>query len=228
MARLTRLCIPGWPHLVVQRGHDRRKVFVDDVDRALYRSLLQEASAREGVRIHAYSLLDDEVRLLATPSSADGLSKLIQAIGRRYVIRFNRRHGRSGGLWEGRFRGTVVEPEQHLLSCMLFVETAEASLQLGQPDGAWSSAPHHLGVKADPLVTEPAQYWALGNTPFDREAAYRHLYQQALTESQRSHIAKALNAGWPLGGEHFMQALAASTHRRLAPKPRGRPRKGGD
>lgn len=225
MARLARLCIPGWPHLLVQRGHDRRAVFVDDVDRALFRALLQEAAVQQGVQIHAYALLDDEVRLLATPSTADGLSKLVQAIGRRYVIRFNRRHGRSGGLWEGRFRATVVEPEQHLLSCMLFVEEGARSAPLDQHQSLWSSAPHHLGAKVDPLVTEPARYWALGNTPFEREAAYRDLYQQALTENQANRIAEALNAGWPLGTEHFRQSLEASTTRRLKPLPRGRPRK---
>lgn len=215
MARLTRLCIPGWPHLLVQRGHDRRAVFVDDVDREFYRALLREAAVQHGVQVHAYALLDDEVRLLITPAAADSLSKLIQAIGRRYVARFNRRHGRSGGLWEGRFRATVLEPEQHLLPCMLFVEGA----------GTWSSAAHHLGAKVDPLVTEPAQYWALGNTPFEREAAYRQAYQQALTERQVQEIVGALNAAWPLGGPDFCRLLEGLTTRRLAPRPRGRPRK---
>lgn len=225
MARLPRLCIPGWPHLLVQRGHDRRPVFVDDVDRALFRDLLQEAATRLGIHIHAYALLDDEVRLLATPASADGLSKLVQAIGRRYVIRFNRRHARTGGLWEGRFRATVVEPEQHLLSSMLFVEGAVGGAPMGQPPPAWSSASHHLGANVDATITEPAQYWALGNTPFEREAGYRNLYQQALTEAQVAEIVAALNAGWPLGDSRFRQSLEHATTRRLAPLPRGRPRK---
>jgi putative transposase len=225
MARLARLCIPGWPHLLVQRGHDGRAVFVDDVDRALFRDLLQDAAVQQAVQVHAYALLDDEVRLLLTPTAADGLSKLVQAIGRRYVIRFNRRHGRTGGLWEGRFRATVVEPEQHLLSCMLFVEGAvEAALARRHQD-LFSSASHHLGAKVDPLVTEPAPYWELGNTPFEREAAYRKIYQQALTEHQIAEIKQALNAGWPLGREHFRQSLETSTTRRLAPLPRGRPRR---
>lgn len=222
MARLARLCIPGLPHLLVQRGHDHRAVFVDDIDRALFRELLHETAAQQGVQIHAYALLDDEVRMLVTPTAADGLSKLVQAIGRRYVARFNRRHGRGGSLWEGRFRATVLEAEQHLLSCMLFVE---GGAPLGQHDNPWSSSLHHLGAKVDPVVTEPAQYWALGNTPFEREARYRQLHQQVLTEQQVDEIMKALNAGWPLGGAAFRQALEASTTRRLMPLPRGRPRK---
>jgi putative transposase len=225
MARLARLCIPGWPHLLVQRGRDHRAVFVDDVDRALFRALLQEEAVQQGVQVHAYALLDDEVRLLLTPTAADGLSKLVQAIGRRYVIRINRRHGRTGGLWEGRFRATVVEPEQHLLPCMLFVEGAVEAALAGWHQGPLSSAPHHLGAKVDPLITEPAPYWGLGNTPFEREAAYRELYQQALTEHQVDEIKQALNSGWPLGRDAFRRSLEAATTRRLAPLPRGRPRR---
>ncbi len=225
MARLSRLCIPGWPHLLVQRGRDQQAVFVDDLDRELFRSILQEIAVQQGVPIHAYALLDGEVRLLVTPTAADGLSKLVQAIGRRYVSRFNRRHARSGGLWEGRFRATVVEPEQHLLSCMLFVEGGARSAPLERDQNPWSSALHHLGARLDVLVTEPAAYWALGNTPFEREAAYRALYQQALTENQLREIGAALSAGWPLGSEAFRQALVASTTRRLQPLPKGRPRK---
>lgn len=225
MARLTRLCIPGWPHLVVQRGHDRRAAFVDDEDRALFRDLLREMAAQERVQVHAYALLDGEVRLLVTPTSADGLSKLMQSIGRRYVARFNRRHGRRGALWEGRFRATVVEPERRLLECMLFVEGAANGAPEGQADHRWSSALHHLGARADPVVTEPAQYWALGNTPFEREAKYRQLQEQGLTERQALEITSALNAGWPLGNASFLQVIGAHTDRRLEPRPRGRPRK---
>lgn len=225
MARLARLCIPGWPHLLVQRGRDHQAVFVDDVDRTSFRELLRETAAQQGTQVHAYGLLDDEVRLLATPAEADGLSRLVQAIGRRYVARFNRRHGRSGGLWEGRFRATVIEPEQHLLACMLFVEGGAGDTSLGQHDNPWSSLLHHLGAQVDLVVTEPAQYWALGNTPFEREARYRQLHQQALTERQLAEIVKALNAGWPLGSASFRQSLETATTRRLMPLPRGRPRK---
>src|SRR5687768_14980155 len=114
MARLPRLCVPGWPHLVVQQGHNREPAFRDDTDRALFRRMLQEAAVQHAVQVHAYGLMDSEVRLLLTPAAAEGLSGMMQAIGRRYVASFNRRHGRSGALWDGRFRGTVVEPQQHL------------------------------------------------------------------------------------------------------------------
>lgn len=225
MARLPRLCVPGWPHLVVQQGHNREPAFRDDADRVLFRRLLQDSAPLHGVQVHAYGLRDDEVRLLVTPAAVEGLSGLMQAIGRRYVAQFNRRHGRSGALWDGRFRGTVIEPRQHLLCCMLFTE----GLTTGDADPAhapWSSAVHHLGLRTEAWITDPMQFWSLGNTPFDREAAYRLLAKQALTEAELARIASAVKTGWPLGDAEFVATLAQNTPRRLAPLARGRPRKG--
>lgn len=227
MARLTRLCVPGWPHLVLQSGHNRRPVFQDDLDRKLFLELLQSAALTHGAAIHAYTLLDNEVRLLATPAGDDSLSGMMQALGRRYGSSFNRRHGHSGSLWEGRFRATVVEPERHLLACMRYVEQARAvdgeGTGLGQH--VWSSAAHHLGERVDPLVSDHLLYWSLGNTPFEREAAYRDLLQQALTSTEATLISSALRKGWPFGSAGFLVELSGSTPRRLAPLPRGRPRK---
>lgn len=225
MARLPRLCVPGWPHLVIQRAHPREPAFRDDTDRQLYRRLLQESAAPNGVQVHAYALLDDEVRLLVTPAQAGSLGDLMQAIGRRYVSAFNRRHGRGGTLWEGRFRATVIEPQRHLMDGMRYVE----GLVHGDTDPAvlapWSSAAHHLGLRQEAWITEPMQFWSLGNTPFDREAAYRLLSKQALTESQSAAIRNAVLTGWPLGSAHFVSSLSETTERRLSPLARGRPRK---
>jgi putative transposase len=224
MARLARLCVPGWPHVLVQRGHNRQAVFVDDTDRQLFRNLLQEAALHSSVQIHAYGLLDDEVRLLATPASAQGLSVLMQAIGRRYVANFNRRHSRHGGLWEGRFRCTVVEPEQHLLACMQYVEFNAGDALADWSLSPWTSTAHHLGARMDRWITDPAQFWSLGNTPFEREAAYQKLVMQGLTDAQQLEISLAVNSGWPLGSEAFVSLLESATPRRLTPRSRGRPR----
>jgi putative transposase len=227
MARLTRLCVPGWPHLLMQSGHNHQAVFRDDVDRKLFLELMQSAASAHGVAIHAYSLLDDEVRLLATPAGADSLSRMMQAAGRRYGSSFNRRHGHTGSLWEGRFRATVIEPERHLLACMRYVDQMsmgdEVGTRLGQRP--WSSAAHHLGERVDPLVSDHLLYWSLGNTPFEREAAYRDLLQQALTSDELLSISNAVRKGWPLGSATFLEKLSGSTPRRLKPLPRGRPRK---
>lgn len=227
MARLTRLCVPGWPHLLLQSGHNHQAVFRDDADRKLFLELLQSAASTHGVAIHAYALLDNEVRLLATPAADNSLSRTMQSLGRRYGSSFNRRHSHVGGLWEGRFRATVIEPERHLLSCMRFIEQSasggEAGTGLGQQ--VWSSAAHHLGARRDPLITEHLMYWSLGNTPFEREAAYRSLLQQALTPNEQALITESARKGWPLGSPDFLVGLSSITSRRLAPLPRGRPRK---
>jgi len=223
MARLPRLCVPGWPHLLIQLGHGRQAVFRDDADRRLFLDLLREAAIAHGVAIHAYALRDSEVRLLGTPSRPDSLSRMMQAIGRRYGSSFNRRHAHVGSLWEGRFRATVIEPERHLLTCMRYVERSLA--EEGDLERTWSSAPHHIGARSDPCVSDHREYWLLGNTPFDREAAYRKLSQQALTPDELNLLSGAALKGWPLGSDAFLDKLAGSTARRLVPLPRGRPAK---
>jgi putative transposase len=222
MARLPRLCVPGWPHLLIQLGHGHQAVFRDDVDRRLFLDLLREAAITHGVAIHAYALRDGEVRLLGTPSKLDSLSRMMQAIGRRYGSNFNRRHAHIGSLWEGRFRATVIEPERHLLTCMRYVERP-LSEESGAELAPWSSAPHHLGERSDPCVSDHREYWLLGNTPFDREATYRELSQRALTSVELNLISDAALKGWPLGSPSFLDKLSGSTDRRLAPLPRGRP-----
>ncbi len=227
MARLARLAAAGQVHQVIQRGNNGQAVFIDRSDRESYLQLLREAAAANQVAIHAYALTDNEALLLATPGDASGLSRMMQALGRRYVTRFNRRHGRSGTLWEGRFRATVIEAERHLHACICFVELApvRAGLAREAQDHPWSSARHHLGLASDPLVTDHAFYWAIGNTPFEREAAHRQLLEGGLNSAQARDIGDAMMKGWALGSDRFKAALAARTHRRVGPEPRGRPRK---
>lgn len=228
MARLPRLCVPGQPHLLFQLGRGRQPVFMDDDDRRFFLDLLQQAAATHLVAIHAYALLNHEVRLLVTPAAANSLSRLMQTIGRRYGSRFNRRHGHTGSLWEGRFRATVIEPGERVLDCMRYVEQASLTpfADSARMEGsAWSSAAHHIGESTDPRVTDHREYWSLGNTPFDREAAYKRLSQHALTQDEMLQISDAVMKGWPLGSLEFLKELAAHTNRRLAPLRRGRPRK---
>lgn len=228
MARLPRLAASGHAHLLRQRGNNGQAVFVDADDRERYLVLLRDAALAHGVGIHAYALTDDSVTLLATPDSATGLSRMMQALGRGYVAAFNRRHGRSGTLWEGRFRSAVVEPETRLLEAMVFVETGatEAPTTAGDPlPPRWSSARHHLGLGNDPLVADHPHYWTIGNTPFEREAVHRRLLERGLAESARHAIATALQGGWALGSAGFAAGLAEHVGRRVLPRQRGRPRK---
>lgn len=227
MARLPRLSAGGLPHLVEQGGHNGQAIFLNGEDRAAYRSGLLQAAADCGVLIHAYCLDATRVLLLATPRDSDGLSRMIQRVGRRYTGEFNRRHGRSGTVWSGRFRATVLQPENCFLAAMCHVESNAALAGDGQAaeSDRISSVAHHLGLGADPLVTDHALFWALGNTPFERNAAYGLLVMQPLQPETRHRFDNAVRKGWALGSDVFLAGLAASTSRRVRPLTAGRPRK---
>jgi putative transposase len=227
MARLPRFALAGLPHLLEQRGHNGQTVFADAADRAAYRAALREVAADCGVSIHAYCLEATRVLMLATPREADGLSRMMQRVGRRYTGAFNRRHARSGTLWAGRFRTTVVDPEACLMAAMCHVEADAAQAgDAALPEAArLSSVAHHLGIGTDVLVSDPAQFWALGNTPFERHAAYRLLVMQPLTPSQRRRFDDAVAKGWAVGSESFLAQLEASGGRRVRPLLPGRPRR---
>ncbi len=218
MARLPRLTLAGHAHAVLQRGTGIRPVFADDTDRHTYLHALREALASERCAVHAFALLDHEVRLLATPETADGLGRLMQAVGRRYVSAYHRRHGGSGSLWAGRFRSAVVEPGPLLLEALLWVDGS--TLQPGH-----SSAGHRSGALRWPGLSDPPEYWQLGNTPFDREDRWRQLLEQGLPAARAAQLLAAVRGGWALGGEHFTHGLAAATHRPSRPRARGRPRR---
>lgn len=246
MARLARLAVGGWPHLVVQRVHEGQRMVRDETDCITLLSALRDAARAANVVIHAYSVAADRLLLLATPQDANGLSLMMQAFGRRYVALYNRRHGRSGSLWAERFRATVIEPARYLLPCMTYVELhSVGALQAGGAgapamsggagghaarvaDDRWSSGAHHLGRRSDPLVSDHSLYWALGNTPFEREAAYRALLDEGLTAAQEATISGALHKSWALGGAAFVAELEKDSERRLTPLQRGRPRKTAD
>ena len=224
MARLPRLVLPGQPHLVLQRGRDARAVFVDDADRLRYLDALRAALRDSGVALHGYVLMDNHVHLLATPSSAEGLGKAMQRLGRRYVSVFNARHGGSGSLWDGRFRAAPIDAELYLLACLRHLEMnpVRHGLVAAPEDYRWSSAAHHAGRRRDPLVSEHPVFWRLGNTPFEREATWRALNQLPLESDQLQALRDAATKGWALGGSAFLAAAARATDRRLAPLPRGR------
>jgi putative transposase len=229
VARLPRLVAPGLPHLIFHRGHNGQAVFVDDADRVAYLQGLAECAQEARVAVHGYGLLPGEVRLLATPADESGLAEMMQAVGRRYVRSFNLKHGRSSTPWEGRFRSTVIEPARYFMPALLVVE---AGLAAGTPFAsatqppAWTSAAHHLGLRSDPIVTEHAVFWGLGNTPFEREAGYRAWFERGLARGEVDAVVDAATKGWALGGSDFVEQLGSATGRRARPLPRGRPAKG--
>lgn len=227
MARLSRLAMPGEVHHLIQRGHSLQAIVRDDEDRRDFMDCLREAAALHRIKVHAYVLMDNHLHLLLTPPEAESLSRLMQSLGRRYISRFNRRHGRSGSLWEGRFRAAPLEAGSWLMPCMRDIELnpVRAGLVERPQDYPWSSAAHHLGAVRDPLVQDHMAFWAMGNTPFERDANYQRYLEQGNTPAERQSLISSALKGWPLGSTAYVQALAKQTDRPLAPRPRGRPKK---
>ncbi len=227
MARLPRLTVPGYPHHLIQRGNNRQAIFIDAVDCARYLAELGELAPLHGLAVHAYVLMPNHVHLVVTPAERDTLARLMQALGRRYVRHFNDRHRRTGTLWEGRYRSTVVESDRYLLACMRYVEMnpVRASLVSEPAQYRWSSHGHHAGSRVDPLIREHAVYWALGNTPFERQIAYRRLFEQGAGPGEVDAIRYATHHGWALGKESFASSVSQAEGRRAAPARVGRPRK---
>lgn len=225
MARLPRLSIAGYAHQVLQRGNNRQWVFVDDADRAALLALLDDLARSHAVALHAFLLMPEHFHLLATPSTDDGLPRFMQALGRSYVRYFNQRHGRSGTLWEGRYRSTVIEAETYLLPCMVAMDLqpVRAGLVAQARDYAWSSHQHYAGLGVQRLLTPPPQYWALGNTPFAREQAYVLQVQEGVSAATLRALADAVNSGWALGSAEFLAGLQKLTTRRLVRAEPGRP-----
>jgi|CXWL01.1.fsa_nt_gi putative transposase len=217
MARLARLVIPDHAHYVIQCGHSGQRVFLDAQDRVRFCAALHEVAAAEQVLVHAYALLDTEVQLLATPGQAASLGRLMQGLGRRYVAAYHRRHGGTGTLWNGRYRCAVVEPGAPRLDALLLVDSLSAQAGL-------TSAGHRARGAHDPRLVNPPEYWQLGNTPFEREAAYRELLVAGLSPAQATALRRAALGGWAAGSQAFVAKVADTAARPAQPRPRGRPR----
>lgn len=225
MARLPRLTLPGYPHHVIQRGNNRQAIFATLADYRLLLNLLEENAKKFDVAVHAYVLMSNHFHLLATPQTADGLPKMMQAVGRSYVRYFNDTQMRSGTLWEGRYKSTLIQSDRYLLSCMAYIDLnpVRAGLVAESQDYPWSSHLHYLGVRTDRLITPHALYWELGNTPFAREAAYAELVQNGINPVLQAALTAATLQGWALGETDFVTDLQKRTARRVAKAGAGRP-----
>ncbi len=225
MARLPRLTLPGYPHHVIQRGNNRQAIFAKPADYQRLLDLLDDNARQFEVAIHAYVLMSNHFHLLVTPQSSDGLPQMMQAVGRRYVRYFNDSQQRSGTLWEGRYRSTLIQTDRYLLACMAYIDLnpVRAGLVAQAADYPWTSHGHYIGRNLDKLVTPHPLVWELGNTPFAREAAYAELVQAGINPVHQSALTQATLSGWALGEPDFVADLQKRTQRRVAKGQAGRP-----
>jgi len=205
MPRQPRFCPAGYPVHVIQRGVNRAVCFTSNKDMAAYAASLNEGAVRYGVAIHAWVFMTNHVHLLVTPTSDDGVSRLMRHIGRHYVQSFNFKYARTGPLFDGRFRSTLVQDTRYLLHCIRYIELnpVRAGMTKEPGDYFWSSYQSHAFAKRIQLWTPHAEYLALGKTELDRGEHYRALVSQALSAEVVQKIRHCVNTGLVLGTEHF-------------------------
>jgi putative transposase len=169
--------------------------------------------------------MSNHFHLLATPQTLDGLPQMMQAVGRRYVRHFNDSQKRSGTLWEGRYKSTLIQTDRYLLACMAYIDLnpVRASLVAQARDYPWSSYAHYAGLRSDKLITPHPLIWELGNTPFAREAAYAELVRTGINSAQQAALTDATLTGWALGEPDFLADLQKRTQRRASKSMAGRP-----
>ena len=211
-------------HHVLQRGAHGQAVCRDTEDFDAFLSALYSAAEANHVAVHGYVVLADHFHLLVTPTGAEGLTGLMQALGRSYVRYFNSKYERRGTLWEGRFKSAVLQP-RYLLPVLTYFDTH--ALRHGEgavpADYAWSTHAHYSGARVDKRIATHPAYWGLGNTPFAREAQYQAAVQEGLNSVQLGEITDAVIGGWALGDAAFVADLQKNSARRLTKKAPGRP-----
>ena len=227
MARLKRVGPVGIPQHIIQRGNNRQVCFAAEQDMAVYANLLHEYSKKFSVFIHAWVFMTNHVHLLATPHSPEGVSKMMQAQGRRYVRYFNREYHRSGTLWEGRFKSSLVQSETYLLHCQRYIELnpVRANMVVDPADYTWSSYQHNALGKNIELCAPHEEYLRLGSTNQERQEVYRELFRYHVDGKLLEDIRTAANKGLALGGERFKTEIEQLHGRRVRAAKMGRPKK---
>ena len=215
------------PLHLVQRGINRSACFFGDADRRFYLSCLARAAAARECAVHAYVLMTNHVHLLLTPGEAGAVGAMMQDIGRRYVRVINTVHGRTGSLWEGRFKSSLIDSENYLLTCHRYIECNPVRAGMVSDVAAyrWSSHAHYAGTRVDSLISEYPQYRALGGCAEERRTAFLSLFAAPLAEDLLAAIRKATNTDSALGSDEFMDRAEEKLGRSVRPPVRGRPRK---
>ncbi len=228
MARLPRLDLPGIPQHLVQRGNDRQPCFADTTDYLRYRWELREAALKHGCAVHAYVLMTNHVHLLVTPEAPGGVSRMMQAIGRRYVGAFNARYRRTGTLWEGRFKSALVDSDTYLLTCHRYIELNPVRAGMVPLPGhyRWSSYRCNALGQPDAGITPHPRYLALGTCPDTRLCAYRALFDDVLDRADADALRIHTQQNKAFGNDRFRERIEALIGRSMEVRTRGRPASG--
>ena len=225
MPRRARLNLVEVPQHIIQRGNNRQATFFADKDYRFYLYCLYDAMRKYDCLIYAYVLMTNHVHLLASARQPYALSRMMQHIGRRFVQYINHVYRRSGTLWEGRFKASLVDTESYFLRCCRYIECnpVRAGMVVNPADYQWSSYRAHAQDIPDKLISRHEQYERLGKTDGERQLAYRDLFRTELDMSEIGEIRYTVNRGWPLGGDRFKDEIECALKRAARTPKRGSP-----
>ncbi len=229
MPRRARTYIPGLPYHIVQRGNNREACFIEPENYQFYLDLWRELSIHYHCWVHAYCLMTNHVHFLVTPYSRSAISDTMKVVGSRYAAYINRCYGRTGTLWEGRHRSSLVQAEHYLLTCMRYIELNPVRAgMVGRPEAyRWSS--YGFNAYGDSgWLQRHEQYLALGVSREQRCFAYRELFRAHLDGQDIHLIRQAAHYCQPVGDDRFRQQIEQRYGIRLGLMRRGRPRKAGE
>ena len=227
MPRKPRFFVPGLAAHVIQRGNNRQAIFFESADYELYLSLVVEGRDRYGCSIHAYVLMTNHVHLLLTPVEKQSVSRMMQYVGRHYVPYINAKYARSGTLWEGRFKASIVDSASYLLACYRYIELnpVRAGIVANPREYRWSSFHSNALTVPDGLVTPHAEYINLGSNEFERAVNYCSLFEQPQQEGVIAVLREHTQSGTPLGNDRFRTQIEVMLSIKVGNVRRGRPRR---
>lgn len=227
MPRQSRPVIPEVPLHITQRGNNKLPCFFEEADFLVYLKLLHTASSRAACRVHAYVLMSNHVHLVVSPTDAQGPAMLMKSLGERYVQYVNRRHGRTGTLWEGRYHSCLVQSERYLMICQRYVELNPVRACLVNEPSAypWSSYHHNAHGRQCKIIAPHELYSRMGFDPVARQAAYRALFEEELASDALTQLRNATHGNTALGSPEFIEQFAQVEGRNLMQRAIGRPRR---
>jgi putative transposase len=227
MPRPARLVLPAYPHHVVQRGHNRQVVFAAGGDYERYLATLAELKGVFGVKVYAWCLMTNHVHLLLEPSNEAGLALLMKRLSGRQTRYRNRLERRSGTLWEGRYKSSLVQHDSHLLACCRYIELnpVRSRMVTAAQDYPWSSYRERLGYAESAVLDLDPCYRALAVDEATRRERYTEFLRDAVPEGEWELIRTALQRGQLTGSDAFSARVASILHRKIENRGRGRPAK---
>ncbi len=228
MPRYPRAFLPGIPLHIVQRGHDRQPVFVNAADYRYYLQNLMEVKVERNIRLLSYCLMTNHVHLVILPDEdAKAVSKLMRVLAARQTRHVNKLENRSGTLWEGRYKASLIDTDEYLLACCRYVDLnpVRARIVAEPQDYAWSGYNGRTGLSDDPLLDDHSIFSSLDQTPAACAHGYAEFVKSGIGDDELAFIRQSVQRNQLTGGSRFKATIEARLGRRLSNKAQGRPRK---